>query len=144
VCEEFKQRYLNQPYGDVWLRLRPMAYQVHPYRWATIGKELAHIENARMADVRNFFMKHYHPSNAILTIAGDVDTAQVKHLVEKWFGSIRGGTRPVRSLPSEPPQQQARKEVVHADVPVNAIYIAFHGPARLDADYHATDLLTDL
>jgi len=144
VSEEFKQRYLNQPYGDVWLRLRPMAYQVHPYRWATIGKELAHIEDARMEDVRNFFNTYYHPGNAILAIAGDVDTAQVQQLVEKWFGPIPAGTRPVRSLTPEPPQQEARREVVQADVPVHAIYIAFHGPARLDTDYHAADLLTDL
>src|SRR5690606_34879593 len=144
VSEEFKQRYLNQPYGDVWLRLRPMAYQVHPYRWATIGKELAHIEDARMEDVRNFFNTYYHPGNAILAIAGDVDTAQVQQLVEKWFGPIPAGTRPVRSLTPEPPQQEARREVVQADVPVHAIYIAFPGPARLDTDYHAADLLTDL
>lgn len=144
VCEEFKQRYLNQPYGDVWLRLRPMAYQVHPYRWATIGKELSHIENARMDDVRNFFAKHYHPGNAILTVAGDVDTDAVKQLVTKWFGPIPAGEPYQRALPAEPPQAEARREEVQADVPVNAIYIAFHGPARLDADYHATDLLADL
>lgn len=144
VCEEFKQRYLNQPYGDLWLRLRPMAYQQHPYRWATIGKELAHIENALMDDVRNFFAKHYNPSNAILTIAGDIDTHTVRQLVEKWFGPIPAGKLPLRELPQEPAQTEARREVVEADVPVNAIYIAFHGPARLDADYHATDLLTDL
>ncbi len=144
VCEEFKQRYLNQPYGDVWLRLRPMAYQAHPYRWATIGKELSHIENARMDDVRDFFAKHYNPSNAILVIAGDIDTHAVRQLVEKWFGLIPGEQPLVRSLPQEPAQTEARREVVEAAVPVNAIYIAFHGPARLDADYHATDLLTDL
>ncbi len=144
VCEEFKQRYLNQPYGDVWLRLRPMAYQVHPYRWATIGKELAHIEHARMDDVRRFFKKHYNPSNAILVIAGDVDTADVQQLVEKWFGNIPSGSAYQRILPEEPTQQEARRQVVEADVPLNSIYIAFHGPARLDADYHAADLITDL
>lgn len=144
VCEEFKQRYLNQPYGDVWLRLRPMAYQTHPYRWATIGKELSHIENARMDDVRHFFKKHYNPSNAILVIAGDVVAADVVQLAEKWFGGIPSGAPYLRALPQESPQLEARRNVVEADVPLNSIYIAFHGPSRLDSNYHAADLLTDL
>lgn len=144
VCEEFKQRYLNQPYGDVWLRLRPMAYQTHPYRWATIGKELSHIENARMDDVRHFFKKHYNPSNAILVIAGDVVAADVVQLAEKWFGGIPSGVPYLRALPQESPQLEARRDVVEADVPLNSIYIAFHGPSRLDSNYHAADLLTDL
>lgn len=144
VCEEFKQRYLNQPYGDVWLRLRPMAYQVHPYRWATIGKELSHIEQAKMDDVKAFFAKHYTPANAYLVVAGDVETAAVKQLAEKWFGPIPAAEQYVRQLPVEPEQREARREVVHADVPLNAIYIAFHGPARLDGGYHAMDLIADL
>lgn len=144
VCEEFKQRYLNQPYGDMWLRMRPMAYRVHPYRWATIGKELSHIENAKMEDVRNFFDKHYNPSNAILVIAGDVDADAIEGLVEKWFGSIPTGDPYRRLLPQEPAQLEARREVVEAEVPVNSLYIAFHSPARLDPDYHAADLITDL
>ena len=89
--EEFKQRYLNQPYGDVWLHLRPLVYKTHPYRWATIGKELSHIENAQMADVKAFFKKHYNPHNAIMVVGGDVDTEQVKQLAEKWFGPIPAG-----------------------------------------------------
>ena len=144
VCEEFKQRYLNQPYGDVWLRLRPMAYRVHPYRWATIGKELAHIEDAKMDDVKRFFATYYTPANAYLVVAGNVETAAVKTLAEKWFGSIPAGRKPLRQLPPEPPQREARREVVHADVPQRAIYIAFHGPARNDEHYHAMDLVTDL
>ncbi|HWK56328.1 MAG TPA: pitrilysin family protein [Parapedobacter sp.] len=144
VCEEFKQRYLNQPYGDTWLRLRPMAYHVHPYRWATIGKELAHIEDARMEDVRKFFATYYTPANAYLVVAGNVETANVKELAEKWFGPIPGGGKPKRQLPPEPPQQEARREVVYADVPQHAIYIAFHSPARNDAGYYAVDLITDL
>ena len=144
VCEEFKQRYLNQPYGDVWLHLRPMAYQVHPYRWATIGKELAHIEEAKMDDVRAFFNTHYTPANAYLVVAGNVDTATVKGLAEKWFGPIPAGAKPVRQLPIEPPQREARRKEVHADVPQNAIYMAFHGPARDDERYYAMDLITDV
>ncbi|MGV3761409.1 M16 family metallopeptidase [Parapedobacter sp.] len=144
VCEEFKQRYLNQPYGDVWLRLRPMAYQVHPYRWATIGKELTHIEEAKMDDVKEFFATYYTPSNACLVVAGNVETSQVKALAEKWFGDIPAGRKPLRELPPEPEQLAARREVVYADVPQNSIYIAFHSPARNDAGYYAVDLITDL
>src|SRR6478736_3519825 len=102
VIEEFKQRYLNQPYGDVWLKLRPLAYKVHPYLWATIGKEISHIENATMDDVRDFFFTHYVPNNAILVVAGNVKIDQIKKLSEKWFGPIPSGQRRVRSLVKEP------------------------------------------
>ncbi len=88
VVEEFKQRYLNQPYGDVWLKLRPLAYKKHPYQWATIGKEISHIEEATMEDVRSFFSEHYVPNKAILVVAGNVTLEQVKQLSEKWFGPI--------------------------------------------------------
>ena len=144
VCEEFKQRYLNQPYGDVWLRLRPLAYQVHPYRWATIGKELSHIENARIEDVRAFFKKHYNPQNAILVVAGDVKTDDIKILAEKWFEPIPAGERYNRELPIEPKQTEARREVVEADVPTNSIYIAFHMPSRTEEGYYTADLISDL
>src|ERR1044071_8652877 len=86
VIEEFKQRYLNQPYGDVWLLLRPLAYQQHPYKWATIGKEISHIADAQITDVKNFFRKHYSPINAILVVAGNVTVDKAKYLAEKWFG----------------------------------------------------------
>ncbi|MBA3706581.1 MAG: insulinase family protein, partial [Bacteroidetes bacterium] len=88
VIEEFKQRYLNQPYGDVWLLLRPMAYKVHPYLWDTIGKEISHIENAKTEDVKQFFKKFYCPNNAIMVVAGNVELKEVKALVEKWFNPI--------------------------------------------------------
>lgn len=144
VCEEFKQRYLDQPYGDVWLRLRPMAYQVHPYQWATIGKELAHIEEVKMEDVKDFFATYYTPANAYVVVAGNVETDTVKALAEKWFGDIPAGRKPLRQLPCEPEQLEARRELVHADVPQNAIYIAFHSPARNDDSYYTVDLITDL
>lgn len=144
VCEEFKQRYLNQPYGDVWLRLRPLAYKEHPYRWATIGKELRPIEEATMEDVKAFFFKHYVPSNAIMVVTGDVEFSEVKRLAEKWFAAIPAQPKPERSLPKEPVQTAPRREEVYADVPVNSIYIAFHGSARLDTDYPAMDLLSDI
>lgn len=144
VIEEFKQRYLNQPYGDVWLKLRPLAYQVHPYKWATIGKEISHIENATMDDVREFFFKHYVPSNAILVVAGNVTTEQVKLLSEKWFGPIPSGKKYKRNLLQEPVQKQKRTLEVNAKVPANALYKSYHMPGRFHADYYAADLLSDI
>ncbi len=143
VIEEFKQRYLNQPYGDIWLKLRPLAYHVHPYQWATIGKEISHIENATMNDVREFFFKHYVPDNAILVVAGNVTLDQVKVLSEKWFGPI-AGRKKARKLPVEPPQTQKRFLEVKAAVPANAFYKAWHMPGRFHKDYYAIDLLSDL
>ena len=144
VIEEFKQRYLNQPYGDVWLKLRPVAYQHHPYRWATIGKEISHIENATMEDVKDFFEKFYLPNNAILTVVGDVEFAEVKRLTEKWFGPIPKGSRPKRNLPVEPPQTEHRTIELKANVPFDAFYKVYHMPSRLDQSYHAVDLISDI
>ncbi|KIA93713.1 peptidase M16 [Pedobacter kyungheensis] len=144
VSEEFKQRYLNQPYGDVWLKLRPLAYKKHAYRWATIGKELSHIENATMDDVKAFFKKHYNPQNAILVVGGNVKTEEVKKLAEKWFEPIPAGEKYHRNLEQEEPQIEARQETVKANVPLNAIYMAFKMPGRLNSDYYAFDLLSDI
>lgn len=144
VVEEFKQRYLNQPYGDVWLKLRPLAYQQHPYQWATIGKEISHIENATMEDVKDFFFTHYVPSNAILVVAGHVTAAQVKTLAEKWFGPIPSGKIRSRKLAGEPAQTQKRTLEVNAKVPANALYKAWHMPGRFHDDYYAIDLLSDI
>ncbi|GGH02409.1 M16 family metallopeptidase [Pedobacter zeae] len=144
VSEEFKQRYLNQPYGDVWLKLRPLAYKKHSYRWATIGKELSHIENATMDDVKAFFKKHYTPQNAILVVGGNVKTEEVKKLAEKWFEPIPAGEKYIRDLIQEDPQTEARQETVKANVPLNAIYMAFKMPGRLNEDYYAFDLLSDI
>ena len=144
VVEEFKQSYLNQPYGDVWLKLKPLAYSTHPYQWNTIGKEISHIEEAEMADVRAFFRKHYAPQNAVLVVAGAVAFEEVKRLAEKWFGPIEGGPRYERQLPQEPEQTAARYAETTAAVPLSALYKAYHMPARLDPRYHAVDLLSDL
>lgn len=144
VIEEFKQRYLNQPYGDVYLLLRPLAYKKHSYRWPTIGKEISHIENAKMEDVKAFFKKHYHPGNATLAISGDMELHEVRHLTEKWFGDIPGQVKYKRSIPIEPKQTEERILEVERDVPLNAIYFAYHMPSRLDDDYYAIDLLSDI
>ena len=144
VCEEFKEHYLNKPYGDVWHKMRELAYTKHPYRWMTIGKELSHVENASLQDVKDFFYKHYTPANAILSVAGNVTTAQVKLLAEKWFGDIPGGEKYKRDLPAEPVQKSPRKLTVKAKVPLDALYKCWHIYPRLDKRYYATDLITDL
>lgn len=144
VCEEFKQRYLNQPYGDVWLKMRPLAYTTHPYQWATIGQDLKQIEEAKMEDVRAFFTKHYTPQNAIMVVGGNVKTEEIKAMAEKWFGAIPAGNKYLRNLPQEPVQTAARQETVMAKVPLNAIYMAFKMPARHDERYQAFDLLSDV
>ncbi len=144
VIEEFKQTYLNQPYGDVWLLLRPLVYQNHPYKWATIGKEISHIENATMQDVKDFFYKHYLPNNAILSVVGDVNVAEIKLLTEKWFGNIPAGNVAERNLPIEPQQKEERRLSVERDVPANAIYKAYHMCKKTDDDFYATDLLSDV
>jgi len=144
VCEEFKEHYLNKPYGDVWLKLRELAYDVHPYRWMTIGKELSHIENARLQDVKNFFFKHYRPVNAILVVAGNVSVEQVKALAEKWFSPIEPGEKYVRHLPREPRQTQAKKLELRADVPLDALYKCWHIYPRMDHRYYVSDLITEI
>jgi zinc protease len=144
VCEEFKERYLAKPYGDVWHKMLDLAYKVHPYRWMTIGKELSHIENAKLDDVKNFFFKHYRPVNAILVVAGNVKLENVKRLAEKWFGDIPSGEKYLRSLPAEPEQTEARKLEVIADVPLNAFYKCWHIYPRLDKRYYIADLITDI
>jgi predicted Zn-dependent peptidase len=143
VVEEFKQRYLNQPYGDVWLLLRPLAYKVHPYKWATIGKEISHIENATMDDVRSFFKRFYCPSNAILCVAGNFDLDFVKQRVSYWFESIPSAKKPPRILPSEPIQNEFRELQVERSVPSDAFYYAFKMGERKSEMYYVADLLSD-
>ena len=144
VSEEFKEHYLNKPYGDVWHKMRTLAYKKHPYRWMTIGAELSHIENAALEDVKQFFFKHYRPVNAILTVAGHVTTAQVQQLAEKWFGDIPAGEKYMRHLPQEPVQTAPRKLEVQANVPIDAFYKCWHIYPRMDHRYYTTDLLTEI
>jgi len=144
VIEEFKQRYLNQPYGDVWLKLRPMVYKKHPYQWATIGKEIKHIEDAKIEDVKAFFKKHYNPQNAIMVVGGDVKTEDVKKLAEKWFGPIPAGEKYHRNLQQEPEQHEERRATVTAKVPLNDVYIAFLMGDRLDKSYYIAELMSDI
>jgi predicted Zn-dependent peptidase len=144
VLEEFKEHYINKPYGAVWFKMREMAYKVHPYRWLTIGKELSHIENAQLSDVKDFFFRHYRPLNAILVIGGHVKTGHVRQLAEKWFGDIPAGTKYVRNIPAEPQQTEERRMVVKAGVPLDALYKCWHMENRLDHGYYVADLITEV
>ena len=144
VCEEFKEHYINKPYGDAWNKMRALAYTTHPYRWMTIGKELSHVENATLDDVKAFFLKHYTPCNAILVVAGNVNTAQVKLLAEKWFGPIAQGEKYQRQLPQEPKQMAPRSLEVRAKLPLDALYKCWHIYSRTDMRYYVTDLITDI
>lgn len=144
VIEEFKERYLNQPYGDVWLKILPMAYKIHPYNWPTIGKEISHIENATLDDVKTFFTNFYCPNNAVLVLAGNLDLEKCITLVNKWFASIPSQNFIKPNYNQEPKQTEARTETVYADVPLDMIVKAYHMPPRTNEDYFATDMLTDI
>src|SRR5436190_6015280 len=144
VCEEFKEHYINKPYGDVWHKIRELTYSVHPYRWMTIGAELSHIENATLTDVKAFFKKHYNPSNAILVVAGNVTVDEVKRLTEKWFAPIPAGEKYNRNLPVEPKQTVAKTRTVQAKVPLDALYKCWHIYPRTDMRYYTADLITEI
>lgn len=144
VLEEFNQRYLNQPYGDIWLHLRPLAYKVHPYRWPTIGQSPEHLSRATLTDVKNFFFSHYAPNNAILCVAGPVNPEDIFNLTKKWFGPIEPRNLANQNIPKEPKQTEHRIKILERDVPFNAIYKAYHMCNRMHPDYPAADLLSDL
>ncbi|MEM9991327.1 MAG: pitrilysin family protein, partial [Bacteroidota bacterium] len=144
VLEEFKETCLNKPYGDVWHHLSALVYQKHPYRWPTIGIVPKHIEDASMQDVQAFYKKYYAPNNAIAVVAGNVTEIQVRHLAEKWFSNIPAGEVSNRQLPVEPKQTKSRRLEVRADVPIDAIYMAFRMPDRLHSDYYTIDLISDV
>ena len=144
VIEEFKERYLNKPYGDVWHHLRSMCYTQHPYQWPTIGKNIAHIEEAGLEDVRSFFFSHYAPNNAVLVVSGNVEAETVFDMAEKWFGDIPAREIQKRNLSKEPVQTERRQIEVSADVPKNMFYMAFPMPGFDQEGYHAVDFLTEI
>ncbi len=143
VCEEFKENYINQPYGNVWHILREMVYEKHPYRWPTIGKELKHVEDATLEDVKAFYSKYYQPSNAILVLAGNIEKEQANTLAKTYFGELTGNAVEKRIF-EEPEQTMAKEKTVYEDVPLNAIYIAFKICDRLHPDYYASDVTSDI
>ncbi len=144
VIEEYRQRYLNQPYGDAWLYLKPLAYKVHPYLWSTIGKEISHIENARLSDVKKFFYGNYAPNNAILTLSGSIKPEEAHELAKKWFGPIPSREIKIRNIPQEPVQTDYRYLEVQRPVPSPAVYIAWHMGDRFSREYYILDLLSDI
>ncbi|EJX00320.1 zinc protease [gut metagenome] len=144
VMEEFKQRCLNQPYGDVSHLLRPLAYQTHPYQWPTIGKDLSHIANATLEEVKDFFFRFYAPNNAIIAVTGHISFEDAVRLTEKWFGPIPRREVPVRNLPVEQEQIEERRLLVERNVPLDALFIAFHMCDHFHPNYYAYDILSDI
>jgi zinc protease len=144
VTEEFNQRYINQPYGDAILHLRPLAYKVHPYRWPAIGMDISHIEKVNLDQIRNFFFSHYAPNNAIIALTGNINYDTAFKLAHKWFGPIERRIVQKRNIPSEPIQNEERKLTVEKDVPSAALYKVWHIGPRKSNDFYALDLITDL
>ncbi|MGI8950361.1 MAG: M16 family metallopeptidase [Chitinophagaceae bacterium] len=144
VCEEFKEHYINKPYGNAWHKLRDLAYTTHPYKWMIIGKELSHIQKVQLRDVKEFFSKHYCPANAVLVVSGNVKTEEIKRLTKKWFENIPMGEKYIRELPQEPEQQAPRLLQAVGDVPLDALYKAWHMSSRLEKGYYASDLITEI
>lgn len=144
VIEEFKETCLNEPYGDMWHHLSALAYHTHPYQWPTIGRDISHIAEAHLQQVKEFFYGHYRPDNAVLVIAGNVDIQKTYSVVKKWFQDIPRGYVPYPALPSEPLQEGFRQKVVHQDVPHEAVYQAYHMAERMSREYYACDLLSDV
>ena len=144
VMEEFKQRCMNLPYGDVNHLMLPLCYKVHPYKWPVIGKELSHIANATLEEVAAFYHRFYVPNRAVLAVVGNISWNQALQLVKKWFDDIPSGEEFARSLPQEPLQTELRKMSVERSVPQNALYMSFHTPPYLDKDYYACDIISDI
>lgn len=144
VIEEYKERYLNPPYGDVWLKTLPLAYQKHPYKWPTIGKEISHIENAVLDDVKAFFKNFYCPNNAILVVAGNISLEKTKKLTQKWFANIPPQPTQKPAYEPEPKQTEPRFQKYEAEVPLDLLVKAYHTVSRKHPDYYTTDLISDL
>ena len=146
VTEEYHQRYLNQPYGDMWLLLRPLSYRQHPYRWCTIGADIVHVQEASLEEVQAFFERYYRPSNAILSVAGAVDVVQTLRWVERWFGGFADGGTSCRAqhLPPEPDSTEPHSMTVHRPVGSDAFYRTYLMCDRHDAMFPAVDLLSDI
>ena len=144
VIEEFRQRNLNKPYGDTWHLLRDLAYKVHPYRWPTIGLTPEHIEQATLEEVKDFFFHHYAPNNSVLVIAGNISTDDGLRLAEKWFSDIPEREIKKSQIHQEPLQTGDRELTVYRDVPIDTFYVAWHMCSRLDEDFYAADLLSDI
>lgn len=144
VIEEFKETCLNEPYGDMWHHLSRLCYEVHPYQWPTIGKDMSHIAEATLDEVKTFFYHYYRPDNAVLVLAGNIDVKKGIELVEKWFGSIPAGHYTKPNYLYEPPQIEFRQDILRQDVPHDAVYQGYHMAGRMDDGFYACDLLSDV
>ena len=144
VIEEFRQRYLNQPYGDQTMLLRALAYKVHPYRWATIGLTTDHIAGATLEEVEAFYRAHYLPSNAVLSISADIEEERMLELAEKWFAPLADHPADAAAIPQEPVQTEARREEAERDVPASTVTVAYHMGGRTEGDFYTADLVSDL
>lgn len=144
VVEEFKETCLNIPYGEAWHKLSAMAYQTHPYQWPTIGKTPDHISTSSLEDARAFFLQHYAPNNAIIVLAGNITADNGYALVKKWFGGIPTKMVAKRQLPQEEKQTSKMASRVQDAIPAEAIYLGFHIGGRMDPDYYACDILSDI
>jgi zinc protease len=144
VVEEFKETCLNEPYGDAWHHISDLMFKVHPYRWPVIGLTPQHIEEAHLADVKEFYQNWYRPNNAVVSIAGNIKTDEALQKVEKWFAPVPAGQAPLRHLPAEPVQTAPQSRVLEADVPIPAVFLCFRVPARVHADFYPVDLLSDI
>jgi zinc protease len=144
VTEEYRQRYLNQPYGDIWLLLNPLAFKVHPYQWPTIGKNIEHIQDATLEDVKSFFYSHYAPNNAIISLSGNIEPSKAFELINKWFGPIEKRSIINNHIPVEPEQTEKRECTVYRNVPFDAIYKAWHIASRKETEFLVCDLITDI
>jgi predicted Zn-dependent peptidase len=144
VLEEYKQRYLNQPYGDAFHHLRDLAFDAHPYKWPTIGQRTEDIENFTRTDVEEFYQKHYQPSNAILVIAGAVNPDEIRLLAEKWFGPIPSKNSQKIDRIQDSIQIRKKEKFIQSKVPTDALYKTYKMPAKLADGFLQTDLITDL
>ena len=144
VIEEYKQRYLNQPYGDQGMLLRSLAYTLHPYRWATIGLTPDHVARATIDEVRTFYRRWYHPSNAILSVSADIDEERVFELAERYFAPIADTPSAAGPLPAEPEQTAERRLEVERDVPATAVTVAYPMGDRLSRDFYLGDMASDI
>lgn len=144
VIEEFKQRYLNRPYGDVSHLMRSLAYKSHPYRWPVIGVKPEHIAEASMQEIEDFYNTHYSIDRMVLCVSGNVTFQRAVELTEKWFGDLAPRASLKRDLPVEPAQTQPRVLKVHSDVPENMIVRIYHMCGANDPDFVASDLVSDV
>lgn len=144
VKEERRQRVDNQPYGSLLEEIFSHAFHEHPYRWPVIGS-MEHLEAATEEDYKSFYETYYVPNNAILSIAGDIDIAQAKKSIEKYFGGIPKGTKTInRPEAVEPPLGSEVRDTVYDNIQLPAVIQAYRTPAQNTDDFYAVSMLSTL